>query len=480
MSDVAAPVSGDFEDDLVRLEELDLGEVGVPGALHLGAPLLPASVPGVAVGPSLLGEAGDPVAALAVARARIAGDASRIDAWAHLAGETAEAEAATAAQTPVRGALHGVPVGVKDVLDVAGLPTAGGSAYYAGERARVPTVDSAAVALLRAAGAVVVGKTRTHEFAFGGTTPPTRNPHDVDRIPGGSSGGSAAAVAAGHVRVALGSDTAGSVRIPASYCGVAGLVPSAGLVPFTGGLPLAWSLDRPGVLATDPADLAAACRALGLVEELDPSAGLAGLRIGVPRGTFDGAIEPEVVEAVQRALASAEQAGATLIVVDVPHQWAAVLAGLTVILGEAADEHRVRRAERPDLLGTDVVDQLALADRISAATYVRAQRVRGVLRTELLGALEGVDLLATPTMPCVAPTVAEASTGQLEVGGQVLGLADAHLRYNVGANLAALPAGTQALPRPEGALPIGLQWVAAPGQDRRILETMLAMEHAWR
>jgi Asp-tRNA(Asn)/Glu-tRNA(Gln) amidotransferase A subunit family amidase len=169
-----------------------------------------------------------------------------------------------------------------------------------------------------------------------------------------------------------------------------------------------------------------------------------------------------------------------LVEVDVPHQAAAVLAGMTIVLGEGAEEQRSRLADRPDLLGADVREQVALAERIPAAAYVRAQRVRSTLRAELLAALARVDVLATPTMPCTAPTVQEASTGQLEVAGRRLGLADAHLRYNVGANLAALPAGTQPVPRPAGALPVGLEWVAAPGRDRTILETMLAMEDAWR
>jgi aspartyl-tRNA(Asn)/glutamyl-tRNA(Gln) amidotransferase subunit A len=472
-------VARGFEQELRRLETIDPGDLGVPGALHLGAPATPAITPLERGAARLLEPGIGPVAALAAARERIAADAASVDAWAYVAGESADLEAAAAEAESPRGALHGVPVGVKDVLDVAGLPTSGGSPYYATDRALRPIVDSGAVALLRAAGAVVVGKTRTHEFAFGGTTPPTRNPRDLDRIPGGSSGGSAAAVAAGHVRVALGSDTAGSVRIPASYCGVAGLVPSPGLVPSTGLLPLAWSLDRAGLLATGPADLAAAALALGLVEGIDPAAELAGLRIGVARGTFEGAVDSAVVEAVQSALARAEQGGATLVEVDVPHQWAAVLTGLTIVLGEGADVQRDRIADRPDLIGADVRDQVALAERIGAASYVRAQRVRELLTRELLAALAQVDLLATPTMPCTAPTVGEANTGTLEIAGQEVGLADAHLRYNIGANLAALPAGTQPLPRPDGALPIGLEWVAAPGGDRRILEAMIAMENAW-
>ena len=314
---------------------------------------------------------------------------------------------------------------------------------------------------------------------MGGTTPPTRNPHDLDRIPGGSSGGSAAAVAAGHVRVALGSDTGGSVRIPAAYCGVAGLVPTPGLVPGDGVLTLAWSLDRVGLIARDVGDLVSSSLALGLVPDVARGATLDGLRIGVPTGTFDGAVDDAVSEAVQAALAVAEESGALLVDVEVPHQWAAVTSGMAIMLAEGAEEHRARRARRADLFGDDVSSMLAMADRLSAATYVRAQRMRNVIRRELLVALDGVDVLATPTMPCLAPLVDEAATGELTIGGRRVGLADAHLRYNVGANLAALPCGTQPVPRPAGALPIGLEWVAAPGGDRRVLEAMIAMESSW-
>ena len=485
MTSHAAPLSPQFRADLDRMEAEDLGPVDVPGALHVGEPAAVArhrgggspAAPSVASGTS-------PQAALTETLRRVERDERTVRAWAYLdqayAARSSRAAALEMESGTWRGPLHGVPVGVKDIIDVAGMPTAGGSAYLLEpEEASCPRRRAGSVALLRRAGAVVVGKTRTHEFAFGGTTPPTRNPHDLDRIPGGSSGGSAAAVAAGHVRVALGSDTGGSVRIPSAYCGTAGLVPTPGLLPVDGTLPLAWSLDRVGVIATDVGDLVAASLALGVAPEVALGTPFEGLRIGVPRGTFDGAIDESVADAVQDALALAEKAGAVLIEVEVPHQWAAVTAGMAIMLGEGAEEQRARRAHREDLFGDDVRAMLAMADQVTAATYVRAQRVRTVIRRELLTALARVDVLATPTMPCLAPLVEEAATGQLSVGGRSVGLADAHLRYNIGANLAALPCGTQPLPRPEGALPIGLEWVAAPAGDRRVLESMSSMEALW-
>ena len=486
MNGHAAPLSPQFRADLARMEAEDLGPIGVPGALHLGEPELLARLPEIeaAPGPDHLLGGTTPQGALAECLGRIDDDATTVRAWAHVdhgyAARSARAAALEIESGTWRGPLHGVPVGVKDVIDVAGMPTAGGSAYLLKERMRrTPVVDAGSVAMLRRAGAVVVGKTCTHEFAFGGTTPPTRNPHDLDRIPGGSSGGSAAAVAAGHVRVALGSDTGGSVRIPSAYCGVAGLVPSPGLLPVDGTLPLAWSMDRVGVIGAEVRDLVGASLALGLVPRVDRTSSFEGLRIGVPRGTFDGPVDEAVVHAVQGALALAEKAGAELVEVEIPHQWAAVTAGMALILAEGAEEQRARRADREDLFGRDVRDMLAMADQVTAATYVRAQRLRATIRRELIAVLNRVDLLATPTMPCVAPLVEEAATGRLSVGGRTVGLADAHLRYNIGANLAALPCGTQPVPRAEGELPIGLEWMAAPGQDRAVLEAMTAMEALW-
>lgn len=479
----AAPLAPHFRADLERMEAAPLGATGVAGALHLGEPPV-SSVPSAAFGSAPASGDVSPRELLAEAFSRIENDRATVRAWAHVDRESAT-RAAEIAENELfdgqsRSPIHGTPVGVKDIIDVAGMPIGAGSAYFDDpSRCRVPLADAGVVAMLRQAGAVIVGKTRTHEFAFGGTTPPTRNPHDLDRIPGGSSGGSAAAVAAGHVRVALGTDTGGSVRIPSSYCGTFGLVPSAGILPNDGVMPLAWSLDRVGLITAGVGDMVASCQALGIVGDLPGNPSFEGVRIGVPCGTFEGAVDDEVVEAVTNALATAERGGATLVDVDVPHQWAALAAGVTLILAEGAEEQRDRRADREDLFGKDVQGMLAMADQLGATTYVRAQRIRSVLRRELLAALEHVDVLATPTMPNIAPRADEIGDGQLTAGGSRIGIADSHLRYNIAANLAALPCGTQPAPRPQGALPIGIEWVAAPGADTQIVMAMLAMDSLW-
>ncbi|MFA1546005.1 amidase [Actinomadura chokoriensis] len=468
-SGTGAPLSGGpLHADLERLYRIPLGEAGLPGALFQSDP------PAGAALPVPTGGGREPGGLVELALERIAATDGEVRAWALVDAEGARAQAR---QEPDGRPLSGVPVGVKDLIDVAGLPTGGGSRHLSGPgRERVPAADAGCVARLRSAGAVVVGKTTTHEYAFGGTTPPTRNPHDTARIPGGSSGGSAAAVAAGQVPLALGSDTAGSVRIPSAYCGTAGLVPSPGRLPGDGVLPLAWSLDRVGVIAATAADLAGAASALGVVSPAAGDArpaGFEGLRVGVPGGTLDEPIDPDIGAAVERALAAVRDLGGEIVDVEIPHGWAAVAAGMTIILAECLDYHRERRASGGDgLFGADVRAMLDLAAEVPAGAYVRAQRVRRVLRGEALSALSGVDLLAMPTMPCVAPRVDAVADGMVPVGGTEVTMAEAHLRYNVLANLAALPCGTQPLGVDGQGLPMGLQWVAAPGRDDTLISAM--------
>jgi aspartyl-tRNA(Asn)/glutamyl-tRNA(Gln) amidotransferase subunit A len=275
---------------------------------------------------------------------------------------------------------------------------------------------------------------------------------------------------------ALGSDTGGSVRIPSAYCGTAGFVPSPGRLPGDGVLPLAWSLDRVGLIAATPGDLAGFASALGIVPPAGGAArpdGFAGLRVGVPAGTLDEPIDPAVGAAAERAFAAVRDLGGEIVEVEVPHGWAAVAAGMTIILAECVDYHRERRGPGGDeLFGADVRAMLDLAAELPAGAYVRAQRVRQVLREEALSALSGVDLLAMPTMPCVAPRADAVAGGMVPVGATEVPMAEAHMRYTILANLAALPCGTQPLGTDPAGLPIGLQWVSAPGGDEALISAM--------
>ena len=256
-----------------------------------------------------------------------------VSAFSSLELEQARTQASRATQEIIngrsRGPLHGVPLGIKDMIDVAGMETTASSKV---RRGRFASTDAPVVESLRAAGAIVLGKTHTHEFAYGLTTPSTRNPRDLQRVAGGSSGGSAAALASNMIAGALGTDTGGSIRVPASLTGVVGLKPSFGLVPRTGVIPLAWSLDHVGPLAHTVHDAAILLNAMAGFDPLDPGSArrepvdytaglhrdLAGVRIGVPRNFFFDHVAQDVESGVRAAIDTLATHGASLIPVDVP------------------------------------------------------------------------------------------------------------------------------------------------------------------
>ena len=274
-----------------------------------------------------------PVALVDALVARIKAVDPRLEAWVHLDEAGARATAATLAAEAtagtIRGPLHGVPVGVKDIFHVAGMPTRAGSGAFAHS---VPTADATSVARLRAAGAVVLGKTHTTEFAFRDPAP-TRNPWNREHTPGGSSSGSAAAVAARMVPLALGSQTVGSVLRPAAYCGVVGVKPTHGLIPTDGVIPLAWSLDHVGVFARGVADAALllgvlAARAIEVQAVRAP-------RLALATELVDRA-EPEVAAQLRAAAAAFARAGAIVTDVKLPPSFAGIHeAGQRVLEAEA-------------------------------------------------------------------------------------------------------------------------------------------------
>ena len=379
-----------------------------------------------------------------------------------------------------RGPLHGIPVSVKDLFATRGVLTTGGSLMY---RDWVPEFDSAAVERLRAAGAVLAGKNNLHELAYGVTSAnphfgAVANPWDAGRSPGGSSGGSAAAVAAGLVYGALGTDTGGSIRIPASFCGVAGLKPTYGRVSRRGVLPLAFSLDHVGPLAAtvrdaalllnaiaghDPADASSAPRpAADFVPQAECS--IRGLRIGVPENFFFERLDPEVEEAVRGALALARSLGAVLTPVRVPDIAAINAVARVIQLPEAASALGPLLHRRGDL-GADV---RALADQgrlVSATDYVDAQRLRRRYQGEFHGLWSGIDCLATPTTPMPAP---EAGQATVRLGGEDEDARLAATRLVRGINLLGLPA----LSLPCGfaeQMPVALQLVGLPFSENKLI-----------
>lgn len=375
----------------------------------------------------------------------------RLAAWVHVdeAGARAAAKAIDAAgPAESRGALRGVPVGIKDIFHVQGMPTTAGSRPFAHSR---PSRDATSVARLRAAGAVILGKTHTTEFAFRDPAP-TRNPWNPGHTPGGSSSGSAAAVAARVVPAALGTQTVGSVLRPAAYCGVVGFKPTHGLVPADGVIPLAWSLDHVGVFARSVEDVALV---LGVLTDrgLDP------VPVTVPRL----ALAPELLERATPELAAhvrelAERfraAGAKVTEVTLPPEFATVhAAGQRVLEVEAATYHREAFAAHEKDYGKGIAETIRIGLGRSAVDYVAANRARLLFREAVMPLLAAHDALLSPTAPSTAPE-GLASTGDASLCAPW---------SSAGVPSISLPSGLG-----RGRLPLAVQLVQAAGADARLL-----------
>lgn len=367
-------------------------------------------------------------------------------AGAEAAAKRADEELASGAD---RGPLHGVPVAVKDLIDVAGLPTGMGSAHYDGY---VADADADCVTLLRDAGAVIVGKTGTHEFAYGGSgdvsvNGPVRNPHDRERMSGGSSSGSAVAVAAGTVPLAIGTDTGGSVRIPAAFCGIAGFKPAFGSISTRGVFPLSTSFDHVGFLAGSADDCRVAYQAL--VGPVEP----------VPDGGRVAWIEPQAVDPEVEATVRARFPDAPSETLD----FAELRRVFRFIQdSEAYDVHAERVAEAPELYQRPTLERLRRAAETPGWRYVRAFRERDEFARQVDGLLDRYDLLAMPTLPITAPKIGETE-GPL--GPHVPTLVSLTCAWNVlGLPALSVPAGTV------GGLPVGAQLVTRRGAESLLFE----------
>ncbi|GAA2331756.1 amidase family protein [Streptomyces kunmingensis] len=384
-----------------------------------------------------------------------------------------------------RGPLHGIPMGLKDLIDVAGVATSASSRVRADHRAQA---DSTVAARLAAAGALLVGKTHTHEFAYGLTTPQTSNAWDPDRVAGGSSGGSAVAVAAGTATFALGTDTGGSIRVPAALNGVIGLKPTYGLVPRHGVTSLSWSLDHVGPITRTVEDAALVLSALTGHDPHDPASlttppvdyrpgadtDLTGLRVGVPRTYYFDHVDAEVESAVRRAIGRLEALGARLVDVDIPMtryiqatQW-----GLMVPEATAYHESTLRTA--PELYQDDVRILLEAGELMPAGDYLRAQRARTRMRQEWAHLLREVDLIAAPTVPTTAVRAGQSTITWAD--GTVEGVSDAYVRLSSPANITGLPSLSVPVGHDAAGLPIGMQLIGRPLEERRLLRTGHAYE----
>jgi aspartyl-tRNA(Asn)/glutamyl-tRNA(Gln) amidotransferase subunit A len=382
-----------------------------------------------------------------------------------------------------RGPLHGIPIGLKDLFDTAGVKTTGGSALFAD---RVPTEDADVVRRLKAAGAVIVGKQNMHEFGLGATSVPShfgpvRNPWNRDYVAGGSSGGSAAAVAASLCYGALGTDTGGSVRLPAAFCNIVGLKPTYGRVSARGVVPLSWSLDHVGVLTRSVVDAAVLLQAIAGYDarettsvdrpvpdyaatvKREPSS----LRIGVARGYFSAALNPEVEMAIAQAVAVLAKLSAAVEEVTIP---VSPDVNATVQSAEGLAFHAARVRDSPQLFQPAVLGRLRLGETIATTAYIERRRELDQMRRDAPGLFAKVDLLVTPTVPLLPVRIAETRDDDAGVA--------LFARNTRPFNAYGLPAVSVPCGVAKNGLPIGLQIVGPPWGEEPVLRLAHAFEQA--
>jgi aspartyl-tRNA(Asn)/glutamyl-tRNA(Gln) amidotransferase subunit A len=375
-----------------------------------------------------------------------------------------------------RGPLHGVPIAHKDLMWTKGIRTTSGSKIFADF---VPDRDAAVVERLAASGAVMIGKAGLHELAYGITSDnphfgTIRNPRNPEHSPGGSSGGSAAAVATGMAFVATGTDTGGSIRVPASFCGVAGLKPTYGLIDRSGVQPLGLSLDHVGPLARTVNDVRLALDAMTDAGRKSAPASLGEIRVGVPENFYFEKVAPEVKDAVHEAAHRAEKLGARAIPVRVPDIEALNTAGLTILLSEAAAVHQAQFHRRGDF-GADVLALLDQGSLIPAMDYVNAQRQRKALVREFHKLFRNIDCLFTPATPITAPRIGQT---EITLDGVQYDTRMLTTRFARGINALGFPALSIPCGLSYQALPIGLQMISRPFEENLLLALGEALERA--
>ncbi len=407
-------------------------------------------------------------------------------------------EAARAAESALvkdgpAGPLHGVPIALKDLFNTAGVRTTGGSRILADS---VPSADATVVSRLRAAGAIVLGKLNMHEFAYGpeGLNEHyghARNPWDAaaQRVAGGSSSGAGVAVAAGLAPGALGSDTGGSIRIPASLCGITGLKPTYGRVSRAGVLPLAWSMDHVGPMTRTAADCALLLGSMAGYDPKDastsvlpvPDYGAAltgdvkGLRVGLLRAYFLESADPEVASAVEAAAQTLRRLGAVVDDAQIEHVGHVPAASFAVLAAEALAYHAGWLRTRSSEYGRDVIDRLRLGVAVSGADYVRGQQVRGLVRGAVDQALARRDVLLAPATPIAAPTLGQTD---VVIRGQTVDVRASLIRFTRPFNLSGHPACSVPCGMTASGLPVGMQLVGRPFDEATVLRAADAWQRA--
>jgi aspartyl-tRNA(Asn)/glutamyl-tRNA(Gln) amidotransferase subunit A len=430
-----------------------------------------------------------PVELTASVLARIDAVEDKITAFATLtpdlatkAAERAEAEIAAG---NYRGPLHGIPVGIKDLYETAGVATTSSSKVRADY---IPTQDSAVVEKLFAAGSVMVGKTHTHEFAFGAVTPTTRNPWDLDRMPGGSSGGSGAAVAAGECFLGMGSDTGGSIRIPASVCGTVGLKPTYGRVSRRGVASLSWSLDHVGPLTRTVADAALVMNAIAGYDRADPASvdvpvpdftatlDVAGLTIGVPTNYYTERVDPQVASAVSAAIAVLVEQGARTREIEIPLPQYVLPTEWAIMLPEASAYHQEMLRDKADLYTEDVRLFLEVGELVLATDYIKALRARTLIQQRWRDMFADIDVLIAPTLTTPALPVDDPQVTWPD--GSTESATDSYVRFSAPANVTGLPALSVPCGFTGTGLPVGMQIIGKPFAEPLLLGVGQAYESA--
>lgn len=424
--------------------------------------------------------------------ARIESLDGRLGAFVTVLSDRAR-DAATQAETEIasgryRGPLHGIPFGAKDIIATDGVRTTADSKILANW---IPDFDASVIKSLRSAGAILIGKLHSHEFAGGAATSygPTVNPWDRSHVPGSSSSGSAAAVAACLCPLALGTDTGGSIRQPASFCGIVGLKPTYGRISRFGVLPLSWSLDHVGPMVRSVSDAAIVLNALAGPDKLDGSSrrakvpdyskslneGIRGVRIGVLGGHFSSPLAPEVSAAFSSALDVLRSNGASLHAVELENVKHVSAVYFTISSAEALSEHEHWLQKHYHDYGDDFRTRLLQGVPILATEYLRAQRVRSKITNEISQALKDVDVLVSPTLPVPAPRFGEESimiNGVAEDPRRIMS------RFTAPFNLSGHPAISIPCGFSDKQLPIGLQLAGRAFDEEMVLRVAHAYEQA--
>lgn len=387
------------------------------------------------------------------------------------------------------GPLRGIPVAIKDIFDVSGSKTGCGSKLM--DQAHPARTDSAAVAKLRSAGAIIFGKTTTHELACGVYTPPTRNPWDLQRSAGGSSGGTGAAVAAAIVPGGIGSDTGGSIRIPASHCGLVGIKPTYGRISRAGALTLSWSLDHVGTLTRTVKDGALMLAVLAGPDPSDPTTlgrpvappahlageSVRGMRIAVLRGSPFYPVEEEMARALNSAAAALEGAGAEIVDAEVPELEPGLAAEFSIVAAEAASYYEARMPDGAASIGEDVRGLLETGLLLPAAVYLRAQRTRRTIQMAFrrLFREHRLQAVIAPTVPARAQKIEQL---EYEYGGRSEAVIQALVRTTAPFNLSGLPSVAVPTGIAASGLPTSVQVAARPFAESTALKVALVLEQA--